>query len=278
MISIAIAHASWDPSRKRTLDRLVSQLGRPLGDFFRVFPSGVKEHASVWCRRMWQWADYHDEDAVVCLNDDVFLAPNFLETVEAMVKAAPDDVISLHTNMPGAIGVADAGHAWCRSYTLTGPAYLLPPGAARSLLDYWERLPWSFASRVNEDNVASLWAWDRQRPMLCSIPALCTHDTTTKSTLGYDHHAHRTPTVPWESRPMPKSWAVPDDVPYVPNHWLPVEHMTHIRNAHRAGLILCGMCQLRTGLVGSPHAMICPECLTACTSKAISLISIGGGK
>jgi hypothetical protein len=256
------ASAGWLPERRKTLARLRAQVERT--DRLVVLESPRREHASVWATRLWEEAARHDEPAV-CLNDDVILHPRFQEIVRAMVEAVPGEVLSLHTNMPGAVKVARDGHHWGRTYWLSGPAYCLPPGVARSLLDF--PVPWTLRSSINEDNLAIHWMWDRQRPAWCAIPAPVTHDIAVPSLLGYDLHPNRVPTVPWENFPLarmedPGYWRATSDPPHVENPWMSAAKMQHVRRVLVAGARVCSICCTEEGVFGRPNGhAICPACV-----------------
>ena len=120
-MKIAIAHAGWIPERRETLRRLVDQLKEDV----LVSVSTGPEHASIWSRRIWEWAARQDEH-VCFLNDDVLVHPEFRRICEAMIEAVPDECLSLHTNIIGAAAEEMRGHHWARCYMLTGPGYILP--------------------------------------------------------------------------------------------------------------------------------------------------------
>lgn len=256
-MKFAIAHCAWLPERRITLARLLDQLA---GEDVIVLTSPGPEHASIWARRLWEAADYGDHTCV--LNDDVILHPNFGAIVRAMVEAVPDECLSLHTSSP----CTETG-PWARCYHYTGPAVIFPPHAADSLLEYVYSLPWSFLSRFNEDNVAIHWAWEHQRPFYCAIPAPVNHDVIVKSTLGYDHHPNRKPSVPWENFPDANLtsvdyWKPTGEVPMIENPWMPPERMDYVRKVLKAGRQICATCLAREGVVGSQAAMICNTCLS----------------
>jgi hypothetical protein len=265
-VRVVIAHCGWLPERKASLRRLLGQLPRICSDW--VLTSDAKEHAAVWARRAWEWAA-RTNDHVVILNDDVILHPDFLKIVGAMIEAVPDECISLHTTAPAAIELQQQGHAWARCYHYTGPAVVLPPGAAASLLEYASALPWSFVSRINEDNLAIHWAWEKQRPFWCAIPAPVTHDTAIPSSLGYDAHPYRTPTVPARAEDVnltdPARWAKHWDAPWMPNPWMSVDRMTYMRTVLKMGRHICSLCSELEGVVGDAKngVMVCGRCLTA---------------
>jgi hypothetical protein len=266
-VNIAIAHCAWLSERHRTLGRLLEQLG---GDV-KVFRSVHREHAAVWAARVWEWAC--EVGGHVCvLNDDVILHPQFRAICDAMVQAIPDELISLHTSVPGAVEVARAGYAWCRSYWSTGPGYILPPLLAREFLSWG---PWQFVSRINEDNRMIHVLWERQRPAWCAIPAPLMHDISVPSSLGYDHHPNRTPSVPWQDFPEsdltdPEYWTPAPETPHVPNPWMPVEKLEHIRRMLARGGQPCVMCLSLEGVVGPRGGpLVCQNCVAQLSSALI---------
>lgn len=261
MIFVATC-AAWLPERRATMERLRKQVERT--HRLILFESTRREHASVWAQRLWEECARHDEHAV-CLNDDVILHPRFQEIATAMVEAVPDQVLSLHTNMPGAAKAGRDGHHWCRTYWLSGPCYVLPPGAAKALLDF--PLPWSFAASVNEDERAIHWMWDRQQPAWAPIPSPLLHDVSVPSTLGFDGHPNRVPTVPWRDFPLarledPGYWRATTEPPHVENPWMSVSKMQHVRRVLRAGAPVCCICRVEAGQFGhlDGHS-VCPACV-----------------
>ncbi len=252
---VAIAHAAWAPGRTESLARLRSELQ----DVPAIFRSEVREPAVVWARRVWEWvADQAGPVAV--LNDDVHVCPRFLDAASSVADAALAELVSLHVQAPGAAPIAAAGGRWARCYWLTGPAYLLWPETARSLLDFWAALPWSVASSINEDNVAIAWAWQHQRPILHTLPALTCHDTAVPSSLGYDDHPHRVPSVPWTDAHDLARWPSPEDAPLVDNPWCSASHMAAWRAAVRSEGGLCGACIARPAVAILGHVRLCSHC------------------
>ena len=262
-MKFAISHAAWHPERGATLARLVKQLADQGADI-HVSVSARREHAAIWATRLWEYAAFVEEPTV-CLNDDAILSDDFVGTCEAIAEAVPDEVVSLHTQVPGAELVKGP---WVRCYWLTGPAYLLPQGAARSMLDW--PAPWEFLSRVNEDNRAIHWTWERQRPFYSVTVAPVVHDVETASTLGYDGHPHRLPRVTWRDRPDldltdPAYWKPKGEPPFIPNPWMPAETLEMVRLAVKEGRPLCIMCTYRLGAVGTSAGIaICARCAQTC--------------
>lgn len=255
-----IAHAGWDPKRKIPLQRLTRNLldqleDSPADHHYQVVESKGPEHAAIWSRRLWEKAARQD-DHVCLLNDDVILAPDFVEIISRAVAAVPDEPISLHCTNPNAVAIEGA---WARCYHYSGPAVILPPGAAKSLCEYVYTLPWSMVSRMNEDNLANEWAWSRQRPFWYLLPAPVTHDTGVPSTLGYDNHPHRTPTVLGPERDPTVTDR--DAVPFIELDWCLVKGLNYRRLVIQAGRHLCTFCVSREGVVGNAQVKACLPCL-----------------
>lgn len=226
-MKVLVAHAAWSAERRASLKRLAELLREDPW----VSQSKGPEHASIWGRRAWEWVAEQDEHVLV-LNDDVLVHPELRRICEAMIEAVPDECLSLHTNILGAAAEEMAGHHWARCYWYTGPAVILPPARARSLLSWVYGTPWSFLSMVNEDNAAIHWAWAERRPFWAAIPAPVIHDTAVPSTLGYDGHPDRVPTVPWTAERFgaakltePAWWRVEAPPPLVANPWMPRERL-----------------------------------------------------
>lgn len=265
-----IAHAAWRKDRRAALGRLIAQLD-PCGDVrVDIIESQGREHAAIWSRRVWETAAENGEHVCI-LNDDVVLLPGFHARIAALVAAVPDEPLSLHCTNPLAVPLAAQGHAWVRAYHYTGPAVVLPPGAAADLCRFVYDLPWSFLSRTNEDNVANLWAWTRQRPFWYALPAPVTHDTTVPSTLGYDGHPNRVPTVldgPVPDPTVTDRWAVP----FVELSWAPTAMLERTRRVLRAGGEICAWCLGSSGEtrgIGKAGTLVCISCLLAGSAFAM---------
>jgi hypothetical protein len=246
------SHAAWDPARQASLYRLLDTLPRARG-----YESRRREHASIWAGRVWDTAE-KVRTHVCILNDDVIVPKDFPDIVEAMVRAVPDECLSLHTTAPAAAAYPGP---WVRSSHYTGPAVVLPPGAARALLDFRASLPWWYVARINEDELAALWAFSRQRPFYCAIPSPVMHDVSVPSTLGYDHHPHRTTSVPWTGGPV--DWTPQGDPPFVECAWNPSSRIAYIYRLLRQSHV-CVMCLNGEGIVGMRGSMICRRCADQC--------------
>lgn len=272
-MKIAIAHAAFLDDRKASLDRLLKQLEN---EEVHLFSSAVPEHASVWARRLWEWAAGIDEP-VCLLNDDVSVCPNLGLVCEAMSIACNrwPGPISLHTSVPEAVLLATQGFRFIRCYWLTGPGYVLRPGDARWMLNWMDQHV-DIAKQINEDNVGIHTFYAVQQPILGCIPALVQHDVTVKSTLGYDNHALRQTPVPWD-HPMfnglelrdVNNWfgnqwsgADPNEAPWIQNPWMSVYQLEKIRRMTTSQISddLCAICN-RPPKVRAGTMTFCEACI-----------------
>jgi len=265
---VAISHAAWGPGRPESLARLLSQLGKEAD--VSVFSSKRPEPVVVWSRRLWEFVEAQKEP-VLCVQDDVTVHPQILEACGVLTRFVSDEILCLHMQSPDAIKVAKEGHHWCRIYWLSAPCYILPPPIATELLDFWSKNMDKLGC-LNEDDIAVIWAWTKQKPFLTVLPALAYHDPNVPSTLGYDDHPNRVPSVPWVEKDNvvdPGFWHRPPRSPmWVPAG--PVEYLDRVRKAI-AGEGLCSCCSNGEAVVKFPRGTrVCHEC-----AKKITLATIG---
>jgi hypothetical protein len=266
-IDVLIPHAAWAPGRRESLERLVDDIGSA-----EIIYSSVREHANVWARRAWEHAANSDASHIAILNDDVRVAPRFVEACTAIARAVPDEVVALHCT---ATPPPEFRGPWVRSYWLTGPAYMMPRELYAELLAFADDWKEYFAGQVNEDGLAMVWAWGRQRPIWHAIPALAQHDTSVRSTLGYDHHPNRTAAVTWKDRDVdvtdPAYWMLDKDPPVIPCPWMSIAQLrstyqTHGRSAR------CAFCEEGPVLMVSERTGrgVCRRCLDMIRETAVS--------
>ncbi|MBA0085952.1 MAG: hypothetical protein HRJ53_13215, partial [Acidobacteria bacterium Pan2503] len=223
-IAVGIAHASFLPERKASLERVIKQLGGSENPLICVSYSETREHARIWARRLWEWAATRQEDFVVLLNDDVDLCPDFLQVCRAMLSHMEGEIVSLHSQLPAARSIFAAGGRWLRSYWCSGPGYALPRGVAKRLLEWMDHTPSTLLDAYNEDGYVNMFAWGTRRPIWHCLPALVQHDTRVPSTLGYDGHPMRRAEIDWTSfevRHLHSSngWRLDESAPFVECPW-----------------------------------------------------------
>ena len=268
-LAIGIAHAAWDPRRHASLRRLLDRL--PPG--VHVQRSERPEGSWGYARRLWRWAEAQGVDSVCLLNDDVEVCDDFAEAVDVMVASVPDgEILGLHAQGEQARSLAERGVNWCRAYNLTGPGNVASSYTYGKLADWWDSTPdLQCVKNVNEDNVASQWMWDQQRPAWLPLPSPLKHDASVPSTIGYDAHEHRTTLCPWDRFPVdmtdPATWALRGPahlVPWIENPWFPAKTLDSLRRRRKFEPLLgtCWYCGTGDGHATSnvTNCRICVQC------------------
>jgi hypothetical protein len=261
MIQFHVAHAAWAKDRPAELERMMALPFR-----LNVVKSVVKEHASVWARRLWEQCLDDGPDWHTLLNDDVDVCPS-KPTWDACLSQAKGDIVSLHTSCTERTDVP-----WVRCYWATGPGYALRRGVARKLLDFVDTLPRILVESVNEDVIMILYAWSKQEPIWSSIPALVEHRVEVPSTLGYDNHDLRQTKVPWHRFPIPDriDWKVTSQPPFIENPWATSAHLDKQWRAIKSGH-LCYFCLANVAIAAAKQspAGICWDCLRGCVINVL---------
>lgn len=253
-----IAHAAFATDRHASLARLLEQVPGAT-----VVRSEVKEHSSTWALRLYRRAHEIAKPGEWCtfLNDDVTIAPN--HEIELMLKFVDGDCVSLATVQKEARAAYDAGACFVASYSATGPGYSIKREALSELIEFYIKLTEGMRARMNEDEVMAHWAWSRQMPFWQCIPALVSHDTSVKSTLGYDNHPMRVASLLWTEAPPKWHRHTPE---YVPHPWMGEGRLRAVRKALLNGWDYsdkCAFCDERTSLIVSPKTGVgqCGQCL-----------------
>lgn len=264
-VSIFIAHAEWaGVEREKSLARMLEPDQAPSATISR---SLVREHASVWARRMWGLAlEDRVASRVLFLNDDVVVAPDLEDRCEILAHNDGERIVCFHTTSPAARSLWESGEHFLRSYWVTGPSYMFPVDMLREFVSWWDAKPQWFKEGMNEDNHIMHWLWERQTPAWHTLPALVKHDTSVPSTLGYDHHSLRTATVTWENTKRSSDWkpgSGSTPPPLVDCPWMSTKQFCQMQGrlmGHAEGY--CQMCLKRPGRVQSSGTgcSICENC------------------
>ena len=244
--ALGISHTPWRRERVMSFARLKKAIDVH-GDTaagaveYKLFDE--KAPVWVWAGQMWRWAAESPCSHGLFLQDDLIVAPNFWQSLLAMVLAVPDQIIALETVHPGARVLARNGSRWCTSADgLIGCQYVIPRPVLVEMLDWrTHNLRAGALENMSEDGMINVFAMDTGRKIWHPIPAIARPDVSLPSTYGNDHHTHRTPSVTWEDGitldrmdgggwlpydlERPAFWK-PDGVPphfgrfYAATHWL----------------------------------------------------------
>ena len=217
-MNIVIAHCAWAPDRVEHLAKMLERIPTAI-----VSASFVREHASVWFRRVLELAG---DEPFVMLSDDVEVCDDFHNVCEHLACTVPDRMISLHSTAPVAPSLIMCGERWLESYWATGPGLIIPD--PKAILTWIDAMPRWLATGTNEDGLLNHYAFSRREPILHCLPAIVEHHTDIESTLGYDHHALRQTTI-FDADPAP--WPVPERPLFVACPWMSERAMLRVEAA-----------------------------------------------
>jgi hypothetical protein len=214
--TLAIPHASWEPSRVASLDRLLAQLRTPKDTTLRIFSDREPNH--VWSVKVWRsLLELPENQAthLLQLQDDCQVNPDsFWADLTQIVATFPNEIIGLESVHPISEKIHATGAVpW---YTTTdgliGVAYVLPRPVVVRLLDWRiNSLRADAAKKLNEDQLIGLFCATTNRRIYHPVPTIVDHDTQIPSTYGNDAHSFRRPAVTTvRGAPShPGGWAVP---------------------------------------------------------------------
>lgn len=213
-LAVAISHTPWIPERVLSMKRLKSQLGiigECDGVIFdnEILPNDVdgwyfemtdRAPNHVWSERMWTWAtECGDATHAVFLQDDVTVGADFWKRLQAMISAAPDQIIGLEAAHPMCANLLRAGARWCTTTDgLIGVGYVMPIRVLKEFLAWraTKLLPKAL-EQISEDTLIDVFAMHTKRKIWHPVPTIIDHDIELKSTYGNDNHTNRRPTATW---------------------------------------------------------------------------------
>lgn len=263
-IALGIPHTPWIPERVESLKRLREQLASPRHEFFmktRMYSEfSEKEPNWSWSKKLWDWGLETEATHLLQLQDDVQVAPNFWDALNAMIANVPDGVIGLQGAHPKFRTISNDGHRWAVSNAwMVGVGYVIPRSKLKELIQFRDVYE-EAALKTNEDDFIANFMATKRYSVWHPIPTIVDHDTDVKSTYGNDKHLHRKATVTWrdfgekeiESETF---WRVDRDPPIITN--------PHLNR--------CWFCELEPVAVGFQEtgAGIGRSCLAKATSSVL---------
>jgi len=166
---------------------------------YREFTDKMPCHE--WSAAEWSWALESGATHHLFLEDDVELAPGFLDALRAMIAANPAAIIGLEAAHPDTPKLYAAGHTcYTTKDGLIGVGYCLPHAALTEFLAWRSDLPPGAVEEITQDTLIDVWALITKRFIWHPVPTIIDHDTSLASTFGNDAHANRRPLVTWRSR------------------------------------------------------------------------------
>lgn len=180
-LSIAIQHIPGRADRRKWVQAMIRQLR----DENPNVPIAVMEDTQLegcWptYRRALEAAG--DASHHLVLQDDVGLCRDFLPSVEEVIRARPDNLVSLYTNT-GAVSTArDRGESWIERSGVSGQSVIWPTGLIGEFLQ-WQAVhidhdfPW-------DDVRVSMWIIKTSKRAFATVPSLTQHLGCGSSSLG----------------------------------------------------------------------------------------------
>lgn len=182
-VSCTIMHASFDRKRRYAVSALISQIGEDKirNEWIDMQVMGDFHGRGCWwnAKRCWEHGLTTDSTHHILLQDDVRVCPEFAAGVKEVIKAYPDQVISLFA-MPRK-GFEALSCRWGEAEGTWGCGIVMSKELIREFLD-WE------AEHVipefkHDDSRISLWCVKTKRTVKVPFPNLVDH-LTMKSVMG----------------------------------------------------------------------------------------------
>lgn len=185
---IVITHAAFDETRRRSLERLLSQLRVESPRIRVVVQEDRERRGSLWCwRQAMESALMSDATHVVWLPDDAIVCSDFGDILEAAIGARPDDVFDCFANHP----MLRAGRVETCWYSTpdgyTGMAGVMPRALLEDHLRWRDDRP-ELGDYPNDAGV-NLWAICTGRRIYKTAWSLVRHDAFMRSLDGHDGQA-----------------------------------------------------------------------------------------
>lgn len=213
-VSIHILH-NPKPDRKAALRRLLGSLDPSLFVLVEDGPGPECAFNERRWRRAVSDAKTSGTTHTCFLDDDVLVCPHFAEKLRAIVTARPNDVIALHTSLPGAMDAYTRDEHWLTTDDgVLGPANVWPIALLEDFLawrssDALTDDAIEHSSSFGSDVLAGLWHVATGRKVYHPVPTITDHDLTLETNFaGNETTPGRSTTCNWRSGlvRIPDSW------------------------------------------------------------------------
>lgn len=172
------------PNRHAGALRVAEQLGRPCVAYMDDDRRGPWHSA----RKLWEATPKRSRWRVL-LQDDIDLAPDFADTLEALLEQEGGALGRLHGRplalyngltrrfmVPTSEDEPNAGEHWIeRRDGLQGPVIVMPTVDVRPMLEWCERFVRDGPAMTSSDIRPSLWLEAMRRTSLCPVPSWVQH-------------------------------------------------------------------------------------------------------
>ena len=223
--SLVANHAPWREERVVSLREMMMKL-TPYAHGIPYFCNDKKHDRDSWRRgeakvewelAQWRWSLEQPVSHHVFMSDDLHVAPDFWEILDAMVRAAPAACMGMLSNHPRAVTLASEGWRWYRTNAwLVGPCIVLAREHLESFLAWFERLPPEEQRALNDDSTINRWISEAgPKEALHPLPTIIEHrhDIETTAAAGDQYSRER---VSWRAWRTVKQGF---DAAGRPDHW-----------------------------------------------------------
>lgn len=179
--SIAIQHIPSRADRQKWVQTMLQQLR---GENPNVAIAVIEDAQLEGCWPTYRRALEAAGDAAhhLILQDDIALCRDFLQSVEEVIRARPDSLISLYTNAEAVFTARERGESWIERAGVSGQAVIWPTDLIGEFLQWQDThidhdFPW-------DDVRVSMWLIKTSKRAFATVPSLIQHLGFESSTLG----------------------------------------------------------------------------------------------
>jgi hypothetical protein len=180
-LSIAIQHTPDNADRQRWVKSMLQQL-RAERPALQLEVVEDKKREGSWPTFLRTLKSASGATHHLALNDDVALCKEFIASVEGVIRARPNQLISLYTNSPWVFTARHRREAWIEKSCIEGAAMIWPRALIDEFID-WQNVhvsrdfPW-------EDARVSMWLLKTSKRAFATVPSLAQHLGCGNSLLG----------------------------------------------------------------------------------------------
>lgn len=180
-LSIAIQHTPSRADRRKWVQSMIKQL-RSENPSIPIALIEDTQLEGCWptYRRALEAAGGASHHLV--LQDDVGLCRDFIPSVEEVIRARPNNLITLYTNADPVFTARDRGESWVEKAEVSGPSVIWPKELIAEFLEWQDT---HIDKTFEFDTVrVSMWLIKTSKKAFATVPSLTQHLGSESSTLG----------------------------------------------------------------------------------------------
>lgn len=180
-LSIAIQHTPSRADRRKWVQAMLDQLRVENPDIpIALIEDTRQEGCWPTYRRALETAN--GVSHLLVLQDDIGLCRDFIRSVEEVIRARPDSLISLYANADPVFAARDRGESWIEKSEVCGPSVIWPKHLIAEFLQWQDR---HIACDFEFDTVrVSMWLIKTSKRAFATVPSLTQHLGYESSILG----------------------------------------------------------------------------------------------